>query len=103
MAGKMEKRTATLGLVLVVLGLVTAALAQGPRGGGRDGGFAGRPGPGPEAMGPPPLAGGASMVACGDGLFVLTGPTLLKINPKTMEVVSTKELPKPAPPADAAK
>jgi len=100
MVGKMEKRTAGLGLALVAIGLVTAAMAQGPRGGGRDGGPQGRPGL--EQMPPPPHAAGAAMVISGDGLFVLTGPTVVKINPKTMEVVSQKELPRPALPGAPA-
>jgi len=99
MAGKIEKRTAGLGLALLAVGLVTAAMAQGPRGGGRDGGPQGRPGP---DLLPPPPAAAAAMVISGDGLFVLTGPTVVKINPKTMEVVSQKELPKPALPGAPA-
>ncbi|MBI2300896.1 MAG: hypothetical protein HYU66_18455 [Armatimonadetes bacterium] len=72
------------GLLLYAL----AAFAQFPQ----QGGPGGMPmGP----MGPPPAS---AITATADGVYVVNGPRVFRLDPKTLEVVAKGELPRPEPP-----
>lgn len=87
--GKIWFTVLLLGLSLFALG----AVAQGPGPGG-PGGFGG---PGGMPMGPPPSA---AITATADGVYVVTGPRVFRLDPRTLEVVAKGELPRPEPPRD---
>jgi hypothetical protein len=88
----------------VGIAAVVAAVAQGPNGfgnagagaaGGAGAGQMGGPG-GPPGGGP---GGGPSMAVTEDAVFVLMGPRIMRLNPKTLKIEATAELPRPTPPA----
>ncbi|MCE5240871.1 hypothetical protein LLH23_20600 [bacterium] len=86
----MRKRVlvvAAVCVVLVLAGVLSYALAQPPGGG-----------MGPGMMGGPPGGGGAAIAVSAGGVYVVSGGQVMKLDPDTLKVLATAELPRPEPP-----
>jgi len=75
-------------VVLVLVGVLSYALAQPPGGG-----------MGPGMMGGPP-GGGAAIAVSAGGVYVVSGGQVMKLDPDSLKVLATAELPRPEPPPD---
>ncbi len=85
----MRKRVlvvAAVCVVLILVGVLSYALAQPPGGG-----------MGPGMMGGPP-GGGAAIAVSAGGVYVVSGGQVMKLDPDTLKVLATAELPRPEPP-----
>jgi hypothetical protein len=101
----MNKTLWSVVVMIVIVGVAMAlpALCQP---GGQTGGGQGGPGgpPGMHGMGGP--MGGPpapTLVVAAQGVYVMMGPHIYRLDPLTLKVLASGELPRPEPPADAPK
>ena len=88
-----KKAWMAVALVAVAVLMVTLALpALSQPGGGGQGG----PGMGGPMGGPPTPV----LVVTDKGVYTMMGPQIFKLDPDTLKVVATGELPRPEPPPD---
>jgi hypothetical protein len=87
-------------LVLTVAVVLHAVAQPGQEGGppGAPPGMGGPGGPGMGPMGPPPTP---ALVVTAQGVYVMMGPQILRLDPETLKVLAKAELPRPEPPKQA--
>lgn len=98
-------KTAWFVIAAVLLAALVFALPaisqQGPPAGGGPDGPGGPGGPGmggPMGALPTPV-----MIVAATGVYVLSGPQLVRLDPETLKVLAKAELPRPEPPEGVAK
>ncbi len=91
-----KQRNLLMAVVMAaLLGFAALAVAQGegPGGQGGPGGPMGQGGPGRGPMGPPPVA----ITATAQGVYVVTGPYIVRYDAATLKELARAEMPRPEP------